>query len=398
MQRTVALLIECSRTYGREVLRGIAEYCRGHVGWNILYEERAMGDDPPEWFTAGKYDGIIARVDHQPMADLILKMGRPAIDVRGRRPLPGVPVVGTDERLSVELAIHHLRDRGFEKLAFCGFGGADYSEKRAALFQEISSRIGFPCHVHQSPAPPEALDTAGLEAHAMRSDPHLVPWLAGLPKPIGLMACNDVCGRQVLDVCRLIGIHVPEEIAVLGHDDDHVFCELSDPLLSSVIPACQRIGYEAAALLERMMDGESVPTVEWDIAPLGIAIRRSTDMMAIGDPAVALALAFIRDHATSGITAEQVLDHLARKDATALSRGTLHKRFVSYLGRSVKDEILRVRMRRIKQLLQDSRHPLATIAEMVGLEHPEQLNVIFKRETGETPGEYRKRTQNSPKR
>lgn len=394
MKRTVALLVESSRAYGRGLLRGIAQYVRATGGWRVLHDERGIGDQMPDWFKAGQYDGIIARVEHASVAELIARLGRPAIDVRGHRPVPGVPVVGTDNRMTVEMALDHLRQRGFRHLAFCGFGGVDFSAERAALFTAAVNRMNLEAHVYQSPSRPGELDTPAIESQAIAAHAELTAWLCDLPRPVGVLACNDVRGRQVLDACRACGVRVPEELAVIGVDNDDVYCELSDPPLSSVIPACERIGYEAAAMLDRMMNGSTAVPASLDIPPLGVVTRQSTDTLAVDDAQVAAALRYIRDQVSRGITAEDVLDHLAEDGpGGAVSRTTLDRRFSAYLGRSIKEEILRARIARIKDLLQDTRYSLATVAGMVGIQHPEQLSTLFKRETGETPGEYRKRTR-----
>ena len=390
-KRTVALLVESSRIYGRGLLKGIAQYIHGTYGWRVLHQERGLDDFLPDWFVAGKFDGILARIEHPSAAELIAKLGRPAVDLRGLLPLPGVPFVATDDRATVDLALEHLRARGFRHLAFCGFGETDFSESRANFFLEYIGRLGLDVHIHRSPPAPGRLSTTASEARALVSDSKLPQWILSLPKPIGLLACNDARGRQVLDACRSCGVHVPDEVAVIGIDNDDVFCELSDPALSSVIPDCQRIGYEAAAMLDRMMSGSPGFVGSLTIEPLGVVTRQSTDMLAIDDPQIVAALRYIRDYAAAGITVDNVLDHLARTGRAAVSRSTLDKRFAWHLGRSIKQEILRVRIMRIKSLLQDTHYSLAKIAEMVALPHPEQLSTLFKRETAETPGEFRKR-------
>jgi LacI family transcriptional regulator len=212
-------------------------------------------------------------------------------------------------------------------------------------------------------------------------------WIQSLPKPIGLMACNDIRGQQVLNACRAVGVAVPDDVAVIGIDNDEVLCELSSPPLSSVVANTERIGYEAAALLDRMMKGGKAPKHPIVIGPLGIVTRRSTDVLAIEDRHIAAAVRFIRERACDGVDVGDLLQ------AVPLSRSTLERRFYKVLNRSPKEEILRVRMNRAKQLLAETDFPLSWIAEKIGLEHTEYLSVIFKKRTGMTPAGFRAKSR-----
>jgi LacI family transcriptional regulator len=200
-----------------------------------------------------------------------------------------------------------------------------------------------------------------------------------------LMACNDMRGQQVLDACRASDVTVPDEVAVVGVDNEEVLCDLSDPPLSSVVPNAERIGYEAAALLEQMMAGKKVQAKPIFIEPSGVVTRRSTEVLAIEDRPVAAAARFIREHACEGIDVGDVLR------AVSMSRSALDRHFIKIMGRSPKDEILRVRLNRAKQLLAETDFSQATIAEKVGLEHVEYLSRIFKKRIGLTPSEFRAR-------
>ncbi|HEY2588984.1 MAG TPA: DNA-binding transcriptional regulator [Tepidisphaeraceae bacterium] len=393
MTRTVALLIESSRAYGRGLLRGIARYLRTDHHWSVLQQERALGDAPPDWLTRERLDGILARVESPALAECVRTLGVPAVDLRGLRPLAGVPVITTDEGAVARMAADHLIERGFRQFAFCGFGGADYSMARMRQFTRYLEATGHPVATYESPVMGLGADTSHIEAGAVPQHRELAEWLRSLPKPIGVMGCNDIRGRQVLDACREAGIEVPDEIAAIGVDNDDVLCDLSDPPMSSVIPDTGRIGLEAAALLDRMMRGQPAPEQPILIEPVGVITRRSTDVLAVEDPQVAAALRFIREHACNGINVEAVLDFLAGAGGGGgpVSRSTLDRRFHHTLGRSAKEEILRVRLARVRQLLRETDEPLSNIASMVGIGHTEHLSVLFKRATGETPGTFRRR-------
>jgi LacI family transcriptional regulator len=212
----------------------------------------------------------------------------------------------------------------------------------------------------------------------------LVHWIAKLPKPMGILACHDERGVDLLNACREFQIAVPDDIAVIGVDNDEVMCELADPPLTSVDSNAEQIGYRAAELLEQLMERKITLPGRTLIEPGGVVLRRSTDVLAVDDREVATAMRFIREHACDGINVDDVLQH------TRLSRSTLERRFTRLFGRSPSDEVARLRMERVKQLLEQTNHPLSRIADLSGIEHPEHLGRLFRRTVGKTPGEYRR--------
>ncbi len=383
----VALLIESSRAFGRGLLFGIAQYVREHGPWSIFLQERSLGDLSPAWFRNWEGDGIIARVENRPMAEAIRRRGLPAVDLRCLLPNLEFPSVRPDDEGIARLASEHLLERGFRHFAFCGFNGADYSDARRERFARRIVDSGYACSVFEDPHAPHGAGTLEYEEHGLKYEDRVARWLHQLPKPVGLMACNDIRGQQVLNACRDVGLNVPDEIAVIGVDNDEMLCELSDPPLSSVAPNSKRIGYEAAALLARMISGKKPPLEPISVEPEGVVTRRSTDVLAIEDRHVADVVRFIREHACEGIDVSDLLK------AAPLSRSALERRFARALGRSPKEEILRVRLNRARQLLAETDFPLWTIAEKIGLEHTEYLNVIFKKKTGQTPGQFRALTR-----
>ena len=294
-----------------------------------------------------------------------------------------MPSIHTDDRATAHLAAEHLLERGFRHYGFCGFDGADYSDTRRDAFADRIATAGFRCHVFADPIRPLKASTLEYEEHGLKYEDLVARWLKELPKPIGLMACNDIRGQQVLNACRAVGVMVPDEVAVIGVDNDEVLCELSDPPLSSVAPNTERIGYEAAVLLDRMMSGQKTSREPVFVIPSGIVTRLSTEVLAIEDRHIATAARFIRERACEGIDVSDVLR------AVPLSRSTLERRFDKALGRSPKEEILRVRLNRAKQLLTETDFPLAVVAGKVGLEHPEYFSVIFKKKVNMTPAEFR---------
>ncbi|MGC9260235.1 MAG: XylR family transcriptional regulator [Phycisphaerae bacterium] len=386
--RTVGLLVESSRAYGRGLLRGIAKFVRMHNEWSIIYQERMLGDATPANLAGRHCDGILARIDTLRQRNWLIKLKIPVVDLRGRWDIAKFPRIISDDKAIAELAAQHLLARGSRHFAFCGFAGADYSQRRRDFFCAAIHAAGHTVTVYESPAAPRGADTTANESIAAAHERAMGNWLKRLPQGIGLMACNDVCGRRVLDLCHVHDLPVPEQIAVIGVDNDEVLCDLAEPPMSSIMLPTERIGYQAAELLSGMMDGSKPAQHEILIPPVGVMKRRSTDAAAVEDPYVAAALDFIREKACTGIDVEDILDHLA-SNKLLVSRSTLDRRFREILHFSPKDQILTIRLERVRQLLVDTTDSVERIAQRVGLAGASQLAALFKHRTGETPGEFR---------
>jgi LacI family transcriptional regulator len=381
----VALLVESSRAYGRGLLLGIGRYVREHGPWSVFLQERGLGDVGPKWLNNWRGHGVIARIENLALARTIQRLRLPTVDLR--HVLAGIqlPSVRADEEAIARLAAKHLLERGFRRFAYCGFAGLNYSDIRCAAFCGFLRREGIECEIYTDVPQPAGWNTMVLEEDGWRREPRLQEWILRLPKPAGLMACNDIRGQQVLNACRNGGVAVPDELAVIGVDNDEVLCNLADPPLTSVAPNSERIGYEAAALLDRLMQG-AVPTAEpVYVAPTGIVTRRSTEVLAIEDHYVAGAVRYIRDHAGECPTVGDLLKRVP------VSHSALERRFIKVLGHSPKEEILRARLRLATQFLSQTELPLARIADRIGFEHPEYFSVIFKKKLGLTPRQYRQR-------
>ena len=384
LRRSVALLIETSNAYARGLLEGIITYTRQNDAWSFYLPEQERGARPPDWLARWKGDGIIARIESDAIASFIRKCDCPTVDLSAARRVPDLAWVETDDEAIARLAAEHLLERGFRNLGFCGDPGFAWSHWREQHFQRIVEEAGASCFVHQS-----------IPAHDPgyswnREKAGLTGWLEKLPRPIGIMAGYYIKAQQLLDVCRELNIAVPEEVAVIGVYNDTLLCNLSTPSLTSVIPNSHRTGFEAARLLDRMMSGEQVPAEAHLVKPLGIETRQSTDIFAIDDVDVATALRFIRERACSGINVGDVLK------AVPLSRRVLESRFQKAIGRTPHQEITRLRIERVKQLLSETKLSLAEIATRAGIEHVEYLSASFKRETGSSPREFRIATSGRP--
>jgi LacI family transcriptional regulator len=375
----VALLIESSNAYARGLLEGIAAYVRRHQSWSIYLPEQRRGDAPPPSLARWHGDGIIARIETAAVAAAVRRMGLPAIDVSAAREIPAIPWVETDDDAIARLAADHFRERGFRHLAYCGDPRFNWSRWRCECFRRLAEETGATCTLYGADAP---LPVSWQAEHA-----RLVRWVAALPRPVGILACYDIKAQQLLDACRDAGVAVPEEVAVLGVDNDPVLCELCDPPLSSVIPDARRTGYVAAELLDRWMAGAPVPAAAHRIVPLGVYTRQSTDVLAIDDKDIAAGVRLIRQHACEGIVVADLLRRIP------LSRRVLERRFTRYVGRTPHAEILRVKLNRVKQLLVETDLSVEAIARLAGFEHPEYLSVTFKREVGLPPQTFRRQHQ-----
>lgn len=359
-------------------MRGVIDYNRTHERWSLVVPEQERGARPPSWLARWKGDGLIARIETDEIAKAVRRTNRPVVDVSAARHLPDIPWVETDDGAIVDMAIEHLTERGFRHLAYCGDAGFRWSVLREGQFVERVKAFGIECHVHAS------ISRSDPNYSWTREQRRLAKWLQRLPRPIGIVACYDIKAQQMLDVARDLNIAVPEEVAMIGVDNDELLCDVADPPLSSVICNTRRTGYEAAALLDRMMSGEDVGAESILLKPLGIQARQSTDVLAIDDADVAAALRFIREHADNGIQVSDVLK------VVPLSRRVLEKRFVRFLGRTPHEEITRLRIDRVKQLLTETDLSLSEIAKRAGYRHDEYLSVAFKKVVGIQPSQFRK--------
>lgn len=373
----VALLIETSNSYARGLLEGIVTYVRAHDPWSIWLPEQRRGESPPEWLKRWRGDGIIARIETEEIARLLRRTGLPLVDVSAARPLTTVPWVETDDDAIARFAVEHLAERGFRRLAFVGEPQFNWSRFREAGFVTHAQALGLDVTI----APTTRL--RGRSQSVDGTSTHLADWLLRLEKPVGVFCCYDIKAQQILDLCREQDLAVPEQVAVIGVDNDPLLCNLCTPPLSSVAPDARRTGYVAAELLERMLRGEHVPPQPYLIPPLGVETRQSTDTLAIEDEDVAQALRFIRERAREGIDVGDVLK------AVPVSRRVLEARFRKIVGRSPHEEILRVRLHRVRQLLTDTDLSMAEIAQRTGFRHTEYLSVAFKRAYDVTPSAFR---------
>jgi LacI family transcriptional regulator len=372
----VALLFETTNAYARALLLGVGDFILSHGPWSVHFAELGSDDTPPPWLTGWNGHGVLFRGENRRIARAVARLDMPMVDLTPSRLLQRAPWVKSDDTAIARLAAQHFLERGFRHFAFCGDARFSWSKRRGEQFGLLVRGGGRSWHAYP---PARGIANGDAEVDAIAT------WLGRLPKPVAVFACYDNRGQQVLEACRRANLAVPEEIAVLGVDNDEVLCALSPPPLSSVILNPRRAGWEAAALLASMMNGERISLEEPHlIPPLGIATRQSSDILAVGDPKIASALRYIREHACEGIRVSDVLRHCP------MARRALEARFRKLIGRTPRQEILRVQLNRVKELLVGTDLPVWEIAGRTGFE-TDYLSVVFKQETALAPTEYRKR-------
>jgi LacI family transcriptional regulator len=378
----VLLLVESSRGSGRSLLRGIANYAHHHGPWSCYWEPGGLEKVWPK-LRSLDVDGIILRdVDK---LEEVLAFGIPAVVIgHGRTEVKGLINVVTDSENIGQIAAEHLLACGFKQFAYCGIcldAGKDvsWSQLRRQSFFKRIQRTGFDCADFSLAQSLENLSWP-QERGAMSR------WLQSLPKPLGLMACNDDRARQVVEACKLAGVSVPGQLGIVGVDNDEVVCGLSDPPLSSVAVNFDRAGYEAAGALDALMSGKGQVPARIIVRATHMVVRRSTDFVAVEDDCVGKALRFIRSNASGG---DLNVGAVAR--SAGVSRRSLEKRFRRELGYSVLKEIRRVRTDKIAQLLVETQMPVCEIAEELGFGDIQHFARYFRSAKSMSPLAYRKR-------
>jgi LacI family transcriptional regulator len=370
----IALLFEATNSYARSLLIGIGEYMLSHGPWSVHYAELGRDEPPPPWLSSWSDGGVILRGENQRVARAVETLAVPMVDLTPSRLLPRAPWVKSDDAAIARLGAQHFLERGFRHFAFCGDARFSWSNRRGEQFSLLVRSAGHSCTTYLAE---KTSQNADAEVDA------IADWLMGLPKPVAVFACYDNRGQQVLEGCRRRGLAVPEEVAVLGVDNDEVLCVLSSPPLSSVMLNPRRVGWEAAALLSLMMKGDTITSEPHLIPPLGVVTRQSSDILAVADGKIAEALRYIREHACEGIRVSDVLRRCP------MARRAMETRFRKLLGRTPRQEILRVQLNRVKELLVGTELPIWEIATRTGFE-PEYLSSVFKQEMGIAPSEFRK--------
>ena len=308
---------------------------------------------------------------------------KPLVDTSCSVPRLRVPIVDADHQAVGRMAAEHFLERGYRHFGFFGSQWAHYSKLREASFRLRLAEAGYTvsaCYV-------EYLLRAAALIEWKHAAGRVRRWLDGLPKPVAILAANDIPARELADTCRRVGLRVPDDVALLGVDNDDLECGLTSPPLSSVATPARRIGYEAARLLDELMSGKPAPREPLFLPPIAVVTRQSTDTLAIHDPAVVAALRFIRGHAADEIAS------MTSRGTRRQGRRMLEYKFRDLVGHTILEEIRRVRVQCVKQLLSDTDLSMATIARRSGFSTPQRMSVVFRQLTGLTPSAYRQQAQ-----
>jgi LacI family transcriptional regulator len=373
----VALVVETSFGSGRDILTGIARYVREHETWLLFHEARSIDQELPPWLKSWKGHGIIARVFTPAMAAALRRTRLPVVDVLGVVPDAGFPLVHVDDEAIGVMAAEHLIVRGFKHFAFFGLEERNWSAARERAFVRHVKRHG--CNTSVRRVSPRQVHDDSWEVHQH----DLAGWISRLPKPAGLMVCSDHRASHVLEACRRAGVRVPDEVAVIGVDKDQPLCNICHPPLTSVWPNHTLVGYEAARLLDQMMQGKKRVPARTLTPPKETVTRQSTDTLAVQDELVAKALHIIRERVCDAIRVDEIAA------LVGASRSVLQRRFRTALGRTINQELITQLVTAAQRLLLDTHLPLAEIAERCGFRHPEYMGVVFKAETKQTPAQFR---------
>ena len=391
----VAVILDAARAYDRLIIGGIAQFVheqherpRRGGPWSLYVEEDPLQKLPNLARWPGQ--GIIANFDDRRVAQALRGIGIPVVGVGGGSgwydPASGIPYIYTDNAAIGRMAAEHLLACSMPTLAFYGYPRGPttgWSQERAAAFGAAAARAGRPCHVF-----------TGRHGDARRWEElqaELTTWLARLPKPVGLMACNDLRARHVLEACGRLGLRVPHDVAVLGVDNDQLVCELTRPPLSSVDQAARRIGFEAAALLDRLMRGGATAdrprrrgtAGDVVVPPVGVVARASTDTLATTDEVVVTVLQALRADPWHKPSVPAIAER------AGLSRAALEQRFRSAVGRSIHEEHVRLRVQSLRKLVVESDLPLKTIATRAGFPSVQYMTTFLRRHSGLTPARLR---------
>ncbi len=373
-RKRIALLVETSLGSGREILRGIARCAHQKGDWQLLHAARGLEDAFPEWLRNWEGDGIIARIQTPEMARKLKGMNIPVVDVLGVCP-GDFPLVHVNDRLIAALVAEHFRERDFQHLAFYGITGENWSERRCAFFKEC-----FPDaqSFHVLKTPRGSAEGTNEKIEELRN------WLHQLPKPAAVMVCSDQRGLSLLEACLSEGISVPEELAVVGVDNDLALCEISAPPLSSVRGGHVRVGFEAAQLMDELIEGGDKPSKPLLVPPTGIVLRESSKIYAIDDPVVAKGVRYLRDRLSESITNDEIARFVG------VSRTLFQQRFREATGHTIREYILQERIENAVALIEQSDMSFAEIAHRTGFKHQEYLGYVFRKRVGLTPGQLRK--------
>lgn len=378
----VLLLLPLETAYGRGLFRGISQYVQLHGPWSIDSSMPASGRRKSFLASYKKetdFDGIITSETHP-----VLKKTIETYKIPAAAPLTVInsnvnntATITSDHRAVGRSAAEHLLGLNLKHFAYAGMFGTPWNIVRAENFEQKIVEAGFT--VHNYPIPP-----SNIRQYWEKEKPYLVEWLKSLPKPLGIMCANDVRAKDISEACKLAKMRVPDEVALIGVDNDEFICDLAEPPISSIPLNFERAGYEVAEWLDSVMAGKKIAHRTIVIHPQPVVVRQSTDILKISDMEVAKAVQFIRLHANNLISVREVADEVG------LSPRRLQERFSKVLSTTISDEIRRVRIRKIEQMLVETNLSITQIAESLGYSTSAHISRYFKKETGHSLLQHRR--------
>ena len=386
MQKTfrIAVQVETNRAHGRSMLEGIADYALTRSDWRLeAVEPGALVDQA----NLRRYDGFIVRVMDDRTADALAKSRKPVIDTYGRIDTSPIPFIRLDDDAIAKHADDCFAEHRYTRCAFCGFRGLRFSEARSRAFAKSVRARGGICEIYDGGAA-RLRETAvrNERMDASRDDAALRHWIRTLRKPVAVFCCNDLRAFQLLKACSDANVSVPNDVAVLGVDNDKVLCTFTNPPLSSIDTNPFALGQTAAQMLDGLLaTPKTLPPPATLHQPCRVVERVSTEFYPMKTPWLSDALVYIRQHLGEGISAENVIAHLG------YSHTTVGKAFRAELGLSIQQEIIRQRRERACRLLKETSRTAADIAAECGYPSAQYFAHIFAEHFGTTPDVWRKR-------
>ena len=371
----ITLLLNTNKIFDRKMIKGIGQYIKStKINWKVCLEEDVIFSH--EHFKNFNGDGILASFDDNKLVRKLSHLNVPIVGLSGslqpKNNSLNIPYVATDNFSITQMAYQHLKQKGLQNFAFYGLPHQDkfsWSVEREDAFREVVSQDNFQQHIFT-----DSLQSSNIES--------LRNWIVNLPKPIGVICSTDGRARQLIDACEYLDILVPEQLAVVGIDDDDISQSLSKIELSSVRHECKDIGYKATQLLHRLILGKKIPS-KTIIKPTKINCRQSSDFVSLKDPDVMQAMHFIQNNACRGIKVDQVLYHIG------ISRSTLEPRFIQERGHTIHTEIHNEKLNQACRQLIHSSLTLNEVASVAGYPSLQYMYSIFKKRFNKTPKEYR---------
>jgi len=378
--REVAIAMEAATSFSRGVLAGVSEWLALHSGWLVTIDDREREAPIPGWLLRWSGDGILSGLPERALPQPWRGSRRSVVHVRGRLTLEQLPGIYPDDDAAVRLAVSHLVERGVRQ--FGVFPGASGTAGRCEAVVRHAEAAGCAVDVFGAP---RSSSRSRLDGGPARHT--LAAWLASLRKPVGIVAIDDVQALQILEVCREQGLAVPDEVAVAAIGDDDALCDLATPALTSVIHDRARIGREAARLLDESMRAGRGPSAVVLVPPVGITVRRSSDVLAVDDADIKQAIKLIKARGCTDLSAAEVAM------TVGVSRRLLDRKFQQFLGRTIHEELQRTKLAEAKRLLAETDHKLLVVSVRAGFTHAAQLCNVFKTAVGMSPMQYRKATR-----